>query len=118
MKKDFTVVTSFAVRDWETYGKRFIESFIEFWPKTVKLLCYCDGFPMPEDAPKVDNIEYIDLLDNKDLIDFKERNKQFNGTLPQQAYNFYNDVIKFCHKVYAQSMAVSKSKTEWLLWLE
>ena len=118
MKKDFTVVTSFAVRDWETYGKRFIESFIEFWPKTIKLLCYCDGFPMPDDAPKVDNIEYIDLLDNKDLIEFKERNKQFNGTIPQQPYNFYNDVIKFCHKVYAQSMAVNKCETEWLLWLD
>ena len=118
MKKDFTVVTSFAVRDWETYGKRFIKSFIEFWPKTVKLLCYCDGFPMPEDAPQVENIEYIDLLDNKDLIEFKERNKQFNGTLPKQVYNFYNDVIKFCHKVYAQSMAVNKCETEWLLWLD
>ena len=56
--------------------------------------------------------------EDEDLIEFKERNKQFNGTLPQQAYNFYNDVIKFCHKVYAQSMAVSKSKTEWLLWLD
>tara|TARA_B100000315_G_scaffold31987_1_gene26998 strand:+ start:4607 stop:6883 length:2277 start_codon:yes stop_codon:yes gene_type:complete len=118
MNKDFTVVTSFAVRDWETYGKRFVESFIEFWPETIKLLCYCDGFPMPEDAPQVDNIEYIDLLDNQDLIDFKERNKQFNGTLPQKPYNFYEDAIKFCHKVYAQNMAANKAKTEWLLWLD
>ena len=119
MNNNFTVVTSFAVRDWETYGERFIKSFIEFWPDSIQLLCYCDGFPMPDDAPKVDNIEYIDLLDNKDLIEFKERNKQFNGKNPTNAgYNFYEDSIKFCHKVYAQSMAANKTDTEWLIWLD
>ena len=85
MNNNFTVVTSFAVRDWETYGERFIKSFIEFWPDSIQLLCYCDGFPMPDDAPKVDNIEYIDLLDNKDLIEFKD------NTL-KEAYQSATDV--------------------------
>jgi len=127
--KKFTVVTSFPVSNWEVYGKKFLESYIEYWPKKVKLLVYCDGYPLPDDVPKASNVKYIDLLTNDDLLEFKERNKQFNGKAnPNGMYNFYEDAIKFSHKVYAQNMAMQsllkrKHKKNlinsgWLLWLD
>lgn len=118
----YTVVTSFPISHWETYGERFLKSFIEFWPKDINLLCYCDGYPLPDDAPQADNIQYFDLLDNEDLIMFKERNKQFDGNGgPKAPYNFYMDAVKFSHKVYAQSMAYKKIKelkSDWMMWLD
>ena len=127
--KKFTVVTSFPVSNWEVYGRKFLESYIEHWPKQVKLLVYCDGYPLPDDVPKASNVRYIDLLTNDDLLEFKERNKQFNGKAnPNGMYNFYEDAIKFSHKVYAQNMAMQlllkrKHKKKlvnsgWLLWLD
>ena len=92
----YTVVTSFPVSQWETYGEKFLKSFIEFWPKEIKLLVFCDGYPLPEGIPQAENIEYFDLLENDNLLEFKERNKQFNGKQnPNGAYNFYEDAIKF-----------------------
>ena len=118
----YTIVTSFPISQWETYGERFLKSFIEFWPKEIKLLVFCDGYPLPEGIPQADNIEYFDLLENDNLLEFKERNKQFNGKQnPNGAYNFYEDAIKFSHKVYAQHMAFYKAKeagSDWLLWLD
>ena len=118
----YTVVTSFPVSQWETYGEKFLKSFIEFWPQEIKLLVFCDGYPLPEGIPQAENIEYFDLLENDNLLEFKERNKQFNGKQnPNGAYNFYEDAIKFCHKVYAQHMAfyiAKESGSDWLIWLD
>ena len=44
----------------------------EFWPKDIELLVYCDGYPLPDDIPKADNIKYFDLLENDNLLEFKE----------------------------------------------
>ena len=119
----YTIVTSFPISNWEIYGKKFIESFVKHWDTDVELLVYCDGYPLPDDIIKASNIQYFDLLENDNLLEFKERNKQFNGKAnPQGVYNFYEDAIKFCHKVYAQHMAFQKCKEErksdWLLWLD
>ena len=73
MSNKYTIVTSFPVKSWDVYGERFLNSFIEYWPKDIQLLCYCDGYPLPDNAPKADNIHYFDLLDNDRLIEFKER---------------------------------------------
>ena len=119
---NYTVVTSFPVSNWEIYGEKFIHSFIKYWPKEVQLLVYCDGYPLPDDIPQAENIKYFDLLENDDLLEFKERNKQFDGKAnPKAAYNFYEDAIKFSHKVYAQYMAFQVSldgPSDWLLWLD
>ncbi len=125
MSNKYTVVTSFPVKLWDTYGERFLNSFIEYWPKDINLLCYCDGYPLPDDAPQADNIHYFDLLDNEDLLEFKERNKQFDGTANAKGqYNFYLDAVKFSHKVYAQFMAMNYvyerdgDDANWLIWLD
>lgn len=135
MSNTFTVVTSFPISHWNIYGERFVTSFIKHWPTNVRLLCYCDGFPLPPNAPTAPNVEYIDLLGNNDLITFKERNKQFNGKSLTNTgvYNFYEDAVKFSHKVYAQNMAMAKvveaaelleEKTKasvdagWLVWVD
>ena len=69
----YTIVTSFPISNWEIYGEKFLKSFIEYWPTDINLLVYCDGYPLPNDVPKAKNIEYFDLLENDDLLEFKER---------------------------------------------
>ena len=123
MKNNYTVVTSFPVSKWEVYGQTFIEGFINHWPKEVNLLVYCDGYPLPNDIPTADNIKYIDLLTSDALLEFKERNKQFNGySKPNAPYNFYEDAVKFSHKVYAQDLAMGELLNSdykgWLIWLD
>ena len=123
MKNKYTVVTSFPVSNWEIYGQSFMESFIKHWPEEIKLLVYCDGYPLPDDIPTAPNVEYFDLLESDALLEFKERNKQFNGfSKPNSPYNFYEDAVKFSHKVYAQDLAMGKCIEEnfkgWLIWLD
>jgi hypothetical protein len=124
MSNKYTIVTSFPVKSWDVYGERFLNSFIEYWPKDIQLLCYCDGYPLPDNAPKADNIHYFDLLDNDRLIEFKERNKQFDGKAGKNTYSFYQDAVKFSHKVYAQHMAMNYlldrdgGNAQWLIWLD
>ena len=123
MKNKYTVVTSFPVSNWEIYGQSFMESFIKHWPEEIKLLVYCDGYPLPDDIPTAPNVEYFDLLESDALLEFKERNKQFNGfSKPNSPYNFYEDAVKFSHKVYAQDLAMGKLMEDefkgWLIWLD
>jgi len=42
-KKLPNVVTSFNVEGYKRYGKRFIETWLEFWPKTIRLTVYYEG---------------------------------------------------------------------------
>lgn len=38
-----TVVTSFTEEGYQKYGKEFIRTFLEYWPKSVKLVVYFEG---------------------------------------------------------------------------
>lgn len=42
-KKLPNVVTSFNESGYQKYGKRFIDSWLEFWPKTIRLTVYYEG---------------------------------------------------------------------------
>lgn len=44
-----TVITSFTEEGYQLYGKEFIRTFIEFWPKSVKLVVYYEGTHLRHD---------------------------------------------------------------------
>ena len=114
-----TVITSFRISDYEVYARRFIESWVKFWPKNIRLTVYYDGGKLPKDVIKAKNINYVSLDKNTDLSSFKKKNAQFNGGEP---YNYRMDAVKFSHKVFALCDHVrymsSKKDMGWLCWID
>ena len=113
------VVTSFKISDYNVYARRFVESWVKFWPKNIKLTVYYDGGKLPKDVIKEKNISYVSLDKNTDLNSFKAKNAQFNGGKP---YNYRMDVVKFSHKVFALCDHVkymsSRKDMGWLCWID
>ena len=113
------LVTSFHAKSWDTYAKRFMESFKQYWPKKVKLYAFYHDGEIPTEAPTASNIVYR-KLNHQEMLDFKEKHKDKNGGNP---YNYRLDAIKFCHKVFAltemgEELRLNKSKQKWLFWLD
>lgn len=119
LQSPVTVLTSFKVSDYNVYARRFLESWVKFWPKNIRLTAYYDGGKLPKDAIKAKNIIYVSLDKNSELTDFKKRNAQYNGGTP---YNYRMDAVKFSHKVFALCDHVrhmsSKKDRGWLCWID
>ena len=118
------VVTSFKVDSWEVYSRRFLESFVKFWPKSVTLYAYYHDGKLPDDAPQAKNIEYRNLMHDKEMLQYREKNAMHSGTANgSQPYNWRMDAIKWCHKVYAMTalaheMRLNDEQPGWLCWLD
>lgn len=54
-----TVVTSFTEEGYERYGKAFIDSFREHWPKDVKLVVYYEGTNLREGWRHIEEVEIL-----------------------------------------------------------
>jgi hypothetical protein len=54
-----TVITSFTEAGYEKYGKEFIRTFREFWPKDVNLVVYYEGHKLREDWRHIDEVECL-----------------------------------------------------------
>jgi len=122
MSKPVTVVTSFSEDGWKTYAKDMIESVVEYWEDSIKLVAYYHDFNLEEKNPPIkSNIEYRNLNDIKDMHEFRNDYKDYNGTLGGKVpYNWRFDAIKFCHKVFALTDCAFDIPPEsgWLVWLD
>ena len=62
------VVTSFNEDGFERYGKRFIETWLEYWPRSVRLTVYYEG----ENFPFTSGISWIPIEQVEFLQDFMD----------------------------------------------
>ena len=68
-----TVITTFPEKAYKVYAQRMIESFIECWPKNIKLHVYYEGQCPPINDSQV---KYIDLHKvSPELVAFKNKHK-------------------------------------------
>jgi len=125
MFKNVTVVTSFSEDGWDTYAKDMIWSVAENFAPEIKVVAYYHDFDITtKELPESKNIEYRNLNNLEDMLEFREQFKEYDGTMGGKAiYNFRVDAIKFCHKVFAISdcafgMVESKENPGWLVWLD
>jgi len=125
MFKNVTVVTSFSEDGWETYAKDMVWSIAEHWDPAIKVIAYYHDFDInTKDLPKSKSIEYRNLNDLNELIEFRERFKEYDGTMGgKTSYTFRLDAIKFCHKVFAITdcafnLCETMEKPGWLVWLD
>lgn len=110
-----TIVSCF--RFDATYAKSFLLSLPRF-PSSIKFKVYHHDGPLPAYAPKLDNVEYIDLGGMEDRKEFREKFNGMDGTMSGQlAYNWRTDALKFSNKVFAMLHA-SLDASGWLIWLD
>lgn len=118
------IVSCIGPGGWEQYGRKFVETFIQHWPKEIHLtLYYHDEIPPDQiDAP---NITYVDLLAVDDeAVKFRDATNKspFNGMTADGEYNYRLDARKFCHKVFAithyTAQLIEGGWKGWLIWLD
>lgn len=123
-----SAVTTFNKAGYDKYGRRFLQTFIANWPKSVHLYVYAEGCEVSETA---DNITVVDMntVCTK-LIEFKKKWKnepKANGDIsrvPRLAARkdshkpFKWDAVKFSHKVYSIFHCAESLNEGWLLWID
>lgn len=121
-----TVVTSFGPEGYELYGKKFIETFCQFWPKEVKLICAWEG------AAPDSRLDGFDLLETEPARSFLERHKDnpvIHGAKEappaiwgkkgrRLGYSFRHDAYKFARKVFAVAAAAKYADGGRLFWID
>lgn len=104
-----TVVTSFSPEGFEKYGRDFIRTFHEFWPKGVDLVIYTEGQSVPDEW-------CLPLSDLEEWTWFNEALKfpLFRGKTPQ-GYNIQYDA-RMARKTFIQADAVKRfgGKVFWI----
>ena len=119
-------VTSFSDSGYISYAKNMLESVAKFWKNDLKLIAYYHDCPeeLVAEFPQSNVIEYRNLNDVQDMLDYRERMKDHDGTEGgQMQYNWRMDAIKWSHKVYAMTdlsleIGDKEAKGGWLIWLD
>lgn len=121
-----SVVTSFGPAGYELYGRGFIDTFKQHWPRKISLSVYWEG-----EKPR-DDIDGYDLLSLESCASFLKRyagNMMVCGKVPHprfpwgrkanaSGYNFRFDAYKFARKVFAVAHAARHQKTGKLFWID
>jgi hypothetical protein len=125
---NFSVVTTFHQQGYEQYGRRMIKTFLENWPKEVKLYAYTENCSVKETAP---NLIVRDLHQHSaEIVKFKERWKNVpkaNGDVTDDPVRskrkdagkgFKWDAVRFSHKVYAIFDCARTIEADILFWMD
>lgn len=123
-----SVVTTFHKSGYEQYGRRMINTFLQNWPKSVKLYVYAEDCTVIERA---DNLIVTDLHSaSPELVAFKQKHKddpKARGDIsgvPRLSSRkdshkpFKWDAIRFSHKVYAIFDCARQCGDTILFWMD
>lgn len=123
-----TVVTTFNKSGYDQYGHRMIQSFLQHWPKEVKLYVYAEDCKINESA---DNLIVKDLHSSSlGLTNFKNKWKNVpkaNGDVSDDPIRskrkdsgkgFKWNAVKFAHKVYSIFCCAAECQTNTLIWMD
>lgn len=120
---EITVVTSFSYEGYQLYGRRFLETFLQFWPKNIRFLLYHEGgfdfgLDLLKESPAC--ADFLSRHEN-DLVS-KGRMVNMPGKWKvrdiEKGYNFRYDAFKFARKVFAIEAAAKRLKQGLLFWLD
>ncbi|KQR75651.1 hypothetical protein [Rhizobium sp. Leaf341] len=118
------VVTTFHKKGYEVYGKRCIETFLEYWPADVEMLVYAEDVDVDISDRRLTVIDQVRNVPR--LHEFRalyKDNPYANGTDPRGkggSDNFRWDAIRFSNKVFAVTDAIERTKGSFdqLIWLD
>lgn len=106
----FLAVTTFNEAGRKLYGQRMMESYRQFWPTSVPLVAYSEGWSKP--APG--GVYERDLVSSSPwLAAFKARHAHL------QPVSYLMDAVRFSHKVAALCHAIaSNPEADIVIWLD
>lgn len=114
-------MTTFSPSGYKAYASRFLSSFVERWPKEVRLVAYPEG---SQGLPGADNIEYREFPDwflswKKSL----ENDRGAHGNDPRHnrrraKHDFRLDCVRFSHKIAAITDIALELDSGWLIWVD
>lgn len=116
-------VTCYSLKGFRETGSLLINGFIRYWPKEVYLTVYVDD-PIPKNELIRDSRVSYKILNQKDLMSFKERHKgnlEANGLGKYSSKgekNYRYDAVRFSHKVFALFQFLEEKETDFLIWLD
>lgn len=125
----YSIITSFGLKGYEQYGKRFIETFEQYWPKEVTLYVYHEGSVIPDlsnvrsmnlFAASEDCCEFLTRHQKSDLVKGRKVNQphKWKNKAAEAGYNFRYDAWKFCRKVFAIAHAAKFIGSGKLFWVD
>lgn len=116
-------VTCYSLNGFRETGSLLVNGFIQFWPQEARLTVYVDD-PIPKrELIRNPRVTYK-ILNQKDLMEFKERhrrNLEANGLgkyTKNGEKNYRYDAVRFSHKVFALFQFLEENETDLLIWLD
>lgn len=132
------VVTTFTEKSYDSYARRMLETFDQYWPGDVRLLAYSEQFTPRTRSPR---IEFRDLLEaSPELVAFRKRhedNPRANGCASRrlrlrlewrkpkirllrvsEADSFMWQAVRFSHKSFAIFHAAEHCDADVLYWVD
>lgn len=128
----YTVVTSCSRSGWEAYGRRFMQTFAQYWPAEVELAVYSEDLKLQEAGNFDVRGRLVDLHAASASREFCARHaddleKHGRRQLPhhvgwtdkkkREGYNFRYDAVRFAKKVFAIE-AAAQGLDGRLFWLD
>lgn len=122
MTNNYLLVTTFNLDGYNLYGKKMLETFLEYWPKDQQIVVYLENCTLDSSLTSDSRIIVKDLLSVLPLIDFKQRHKNnplANGyKKDSKNKDFLFDAVRFSHKVFALYDAVNIYQGKSIIWLD
>lgn len=105
----YNVYTTFSIDSYNIYGKRFIESFLKYWPQEIKLYLYYEGLPEIEN----DRLVWLNFNDEcREQKDFISRGKHIKQDF------FYRGAARFSYKAFTIIKHLEKNLDRYNIWLD
>ncbi len=124
----YAIVTTFHAKGYDQYAQKFIQTFLDTWPKDITLYAYAEDCQVLETAP---NLVVRDLhQSSSDLVNFKNKWKDVpkaNGDVSQDPVRskrrdagkgFKWDAVRFAHKVYSIFHCAKNCDADILFWMD
>lgn len=102
---NYKIISCLGPGNWETYGKRFVESFRKYWPAEAALEIWCHDLPELPSYPGV-TFHNLDEVESFQHIKARLNGKEANGKTLQYAF-----------KPVALSCSV-EPELDWIAWLD
>lgn len=107
----FQAVTTCSAKGWREYGKRMVDSYLDYWPREVPLELYSEhelaigAHAMPDWL----NAFVARHKANQVVTGYPHRNGQ---------YDYRYDAVRFAYKTAAVIDAAAKSTADHLIWVD
>jgi hypothetical protein len=113
------IVTTFGKSGKELYGNKFIESFLQHWPRDISLTIYYEDWVPDVIDPR---IEYIDIdtaiPEVNQFRDHCQREIDKLTDKKSKRINWFNKAIRWSFKSLVMYTELKRKQTKYVIWLD